>query len=312
MDLRKVNWKKGFKIVASAVGITVTIGVAIAIAVPVYAEFKMSFAMKDFRKYGVIGAYRHHYHHFFEKVDNLATADLQEEKLLRELASTKRELEIERSNASESEQKKDSHTVAGKLKKQAGSHLARVPDAISYRSPKNMQTHQLMVLGMEYFRKHDYEKSAVIFHDLMTRKEEVAYQRPDHFMVTAISWYKLKHFELASSYLDRVEKTADKGGSLYRQAILWKSLVRKSVGDGNGSQKLLTRLISYHPQSEEASLINGKRKPSSIPKVVEHHANAEHENHQSAPHGVEKAHGEHGSHHKPEAHSGDAHGGGHE
>ncbi len=299
MDLRKVNWKKGFKIGAAAVGITVAIGVTVRIAIPVYAEFKNSFAMKDFRKYGVIGAYRHHYHHFFEKVDNLATADQQEEKLLRELASTKRELEIERAKAAESEQQRDSHAVAGKLKKKAGSHLARVPDAISYQIPKNMQTHQLMVLGMEYLRKHDYEKSAVIFHDLMNRKEEVAYQRPDHFMVTAISWYKLKHFELASAYLDRVEKSAEKGGSLYRQAILWKSLVRKSVGDGHGSQKLLTRLISYHPQSEEASLINGKRKPSSIPKVVEHQAEEKHDSHH-------KADAHHG-----EAHS-EAHGGGHE
>jgi hypothetical protein len=294
------------------VGITVAIGVFVSIAIPVYAEFKTSFAMKDFKKYGVIGAYRHHYHHFFEKVDNLATADLQEEKLLRELASTKRELEIERAKATESEQKSESHQVAGKLKKQAGSHLARMPEAISYRAPKNMQTHQLVVLGMEYFRKHDYEKSAVIFHDLMTRKEETAYQRPDHFMVTAISWYKLKHFELASTYLDRVEKTAEKGGSLYRQAILWKSLVKKSVGDGNGSQKLLTRLISYHPQSEEASLINGKRKPSSLPKVLEHQAEPVHADQHSAPHGVEKAHGEHGSHHKADAHHGEAHGGGHE
>lgn len=307
MDLRKVNWKKGFKIGITATAVTAGIAGVIAVAVPVYAEFKTSFAMKDFKKYGVIGAYRHHYHHFFEKMDNLATADLQEEKLLRELALTKKELEIERNKSAEAEFSKESHQAAGKIKKQAGSHLARIPDGIDYEVPTNMQTHQLAVLGMEYFRKHDYEKSAVIFHDLMTRKEETHYQRPDHFMVTAISWYKLKHFEMASSYLDRVEKTADRRGELYRQAILWKSMIRKSVGDQKGAQQLLTRLISNHPQSEEASWINGKRRPSSIPKVVEHredHQEVKHQDHHEAKH---EDHHEvkHDDHHEAK------HGGGH-
>jgi len=266
VNLRNLVTKKAVLLAAASIGITAgCIGMAF-VMYPVYQEYKISFAAKEFKKYGVIETYRKRYHLFLEKMDNLATADMQEESLLRELAEVRKALEVEKTKHDEAEIHQESNKIAEHLKKQAGSPLARVPEGIEYEVPSNMMAHQLLVLGMEYFRKHDYEKSAVIFNDLMNRKDNLHYQTADHFMVTAISWFKIKHYELASNYLVKAQKSAEKGSALYRQSILWQAMVRKSLGDHQGSQRLLTQLISFHPQSEEAAMINGKRKPASHDK----------------------------------------------
>jgi tetratricopeptide (TPR) repeat protein len=277
VNLRNLVTKKAVLIGAAAVGITAgCIGMAF-VMYPVYQEFKGSFAAKEFKKYGLVETYRKRYHLFFEKMDNLATADMQEESLLRNLAEVRKELEVEKSKHDEVEIRKESNKIADHLKKHAGSHLARVPDGIEYEVPSNMMAHQLLVLGLEYFRKHDYEKSAMIFDELMNKKNDrnyQVYQKADHFMVTAISWYKIKHYDLAASYFEKAQKSTEKGSALYRQSILWQSMVRKAVGDQHGSQRLLTQLISYHSQSEEAAMINGKRKPASHSNV--HQKESEH------------------------------------
>ncbi len=299
MDLRKLNYKKAFIVTIALTGVAGVLGGAVLIGRPLLREINSSFAMKEFRKFGVIETYRKRYHLFFEKVDQLATADLHEEFLMRELAETRRDLEVEKAKTAEIEFRNQTKKIASHLKKKTGSHLARIPDGIEYEVPTTMQSYQLMVLGMEYFRKHDFEKSAMIFHDLMSRQEEQKYRRADHYLVTAISWYKLKHFEMASQYLELAEKNSTRGDQWYRQALLWKSMVRKSLGDNHGSQNLLTRLISYHPDSEEAALVNGMRKPASHAVEPEDHAESdEHAEHHAKPAAAHDTHGHSGGGHE--------------
>ena len=182
---------------------------------------------------------------------------------MRELASVQKDLDVEISKKSEVEAREETKEIAERLNTEAGSPIARIPDGIEYKVPPKVLPYQLQVLGMEYFRKHDYEKSAVIFHELTHLKEDAGFQNPDNYLVSAISWYKLKHYEMSTDYLRMTQKTAAPGSVLYREAFLWKAIVEKARGRKGESQKALTQLISYYPQSEEASWINQSRAPAS-------------------------------------------------
>lgn len=285
VDLHKLTNSKPFKYSIITLGATVAVAVFAFVGLPILKEFNSSFAMKEFKAHGVIGTYRMHYHKLFDQLENLANADAREQSLVRELASVQKELELEKSKNSENDSREETQQIAERLHTEAGSSIARIPDGIEYEAPTEILPHQLQVLGMEYFRKHDYEKSAVIFHELTHLKDEgTSYQKPDNYLVSAISWYKLKHFEMAADYLKLTQKTAEPGSTLYRESILWQSILEHSRGNKRGSQAALTRLMSLYPQSEEVKWINHKRAPASKKeeKEEEHHdahAEPKHEEH---------------------------------
>lgn len=269
VDWRKYTNKKSIKYGLAGFGSAMIVGAFFYVSMPVLHELNDSFAIKEFKKIGILGTYRKHYHHFFNTLEAIASADSREQTLVRELASVQKDLEVERSKNSENEAKKETHQIAERLKEEAGSSIAVVPDEIEYEVPTQILPHQLQVLGMGYFRKHDYEKSAVIFHELTHLKEDTGFQKPDNYLISAISWYKLKHFELASDNLKLTQKTATPGSELFRQSLVWQSILEDARGNKKESQKVLTRLMSLYPQSEEVKWINQKRLPASEEEVSE-------------------------------------------
>lgn len=263
VDWHKFRNNKSLKYTLAGVVGTVIGGVFVYCSLPVLHEFNDSFAMKEFKSIGIVATYRKHYHHFFNELESLATADAREQSLVRELASVQKDLEIERAKNFENESREETHKIAEHLKIEAGSEVARIPDGIKYTVPTQILPHQLQVLGMGYFRKQDYEKSAVIFHELTHLKEDAGFQKPSNYLISAISWYKLKHYEMATDYLKLTQKTSVQGSEIFRQSLLWQAVVENARGNKKESQKVLTRLISLYPQSEEVTWINRKRLPAS-------------------------------------------------
>jgi hypothetical protein len=251
-------------------GSAIALGAVFFISKPIFHEFNDSFAMKEFKAYGVIGTYRHHYHRFADKVNSLATADSREQHLIRKLASVQKDFELEKVKNTESEVKEQTTKIAERIHAEAGSSIARIPDGIEYEIPTQILPHQLLVLGMEYFRNQDYEKSAVIFHELTHLKEEAGFQKPKNYMISAISWYKLKHYELATDYIKLTQKTAETGSELYRQSLIWQAMLEKAKGNHHQSQEVLTKLISLFPQSEEVKWINQKQRTPASKKEESH------------------------------------------
>jgi len=186
VDWHKIAQNKSLKYVIAGTGIAGICGVFAILARPIYHEFKSSFAFQEFKQFGIVETYRRHYHHFFKEVDRFAVADQREENLVRELASARRDLEIERARNAEHEIEKETRMVAQKLKNQAGSPLARIPEGIEYEIPKNMLPHQLLVLGMEYFRTKQFEKSAVIFHELVSMKDDQSFQHAEYYLMPVV------------------------------------------------------------------------------------------------------------------------------
>lgn len=269
MDWHKLKNHKPLNYAIKGVFGSLFVGAFVYISMPVLHELNDSFAIKEFKSIGVVGTYRKHYHHFFDELEKLALADAREQSLVRELASVQKDLEIERAKNFEHATEKETHKIAEQLKVEAGSDIARIPDGITYQVPTTILPHQLQVLGIGYFRKQDYEKSAVIFHELTHLKDDTGFQKPSNYLISAISWYKLKHYELASDYLKLTQKTSVQGSEIFRQSLLWQAMVENARGNKNESQKVLTKLISLYPQSEEVTWVNQKRVPAS--KEESHH-----------------------------------------
>lgn len=265
MDWHKLKNHKALKYSLLAVAGTAVSAVFVLVSVPIVRELNDSFAFKEFKKIGVVATYRKHYHYFFDELEDLARADAREDSLVRELASVQKELEVERAKNFEIETGEETQKIAEQLKVETGSKIARIPDGIKYVVPTSILPHQLQVLGIGYFRKQEYEKSAVIFHELTHLKEDNSFQKPANYLISAISWYKLKHFEMASDYLKLTQKTSEQGSVLFRQSLLWQAVVENARGNKNESQKVLTRLISLYPQSEEVTWVNRKRTPAAAP-----------------------------------------------
>ncbi len=263
VDWRNFINKKSFKYSLAGFGSAMVAGVLFFVAKPIFHEINSSFAVKEFKTIGIVGTYRKHYHHFFDQLNKLSVADSREQDLVRELASVQQSFELEKAKNTENEVRKETKKIAETLKVEAGSPVARVPDGIEYNVPNQILPHQLQVLGMEYFRSQEYEKSAVIFTQLTKFDEDTSFQKPDNYLIAAISWYKLKHFENATEYLKLTQKHSKPGSVLFRQSLLWQSIVEKSRGNKGESQKALARLISNYPQSEEVDLINHSRMPAS-------------------------------------------------
>ena len=269
VDWRKFTHHKSFKFSLAGFGTAVIAGTFFYYGQPLFVEMNDSFAIKEFKQIGIVGTYRKHYHHFFDTIQSLANADLQHDALVRELASVQKELVVEKTKNTEIAEKEETEAVASRLETEAGSAIARIPDGIEYRVPAQILPHQLQVLGMEYFRKQDYEKSAVIFHELTHLKEDAGFQRPDNYLISAISWYKLKHYEMAADYLRLTQKLSEPGSTIYRESVLWEAMLEKARDNKKDSQKALTKLMSFYPQSEEVTWINqSSRIPASKSKVV--------------------------------------------
>jgi tetratricopeptide (TPR) repeat protein len=156
------------------------------------------------------------------------------------------------------------------LSYQTGSDVGRILASIPYRPPPHLLPAQLYTLGVSYFRAREYEKSAVIFTYLTGGVEHDAFQKPQNFLLTGITWYELDNYRLAKNFLDRVlEFPATQENLPYHaQARLWQALVAKQMGQNLESQIWLRELIDHHPRSLETQWINATesdRLPSSQP-----------------------------------------------
>jgi tetratricopeptide (TPR) repeat protein len=174
------------------------------------------------------------------------------------------------------------------LKEKTGTPTGRSLASISYSPPSHLLPKQLYTLGVDYFKKQDFEKAAVIFSFLSDLKGSDEFKTAKNFVMTGVAWYKLNNYASATEFFDRAleQKSSELNKEYLAKARLWKGIVADRLGQTSQSQKWLYDLIAKHPHSAEASWINGKPKTPAIPKQA--HAETPHE----APAQIEEAQNE--------------------
>ncbi len=146
-----------------------------------------------------------------------------------------------------------------KLNAETGAKVGRTLASLQYKAPTNLTHDQLYTLGVSYFKAGENEKAAVIFTWLTGLAGSDAFKTPRNLLMTGVAWYRLDNFETAQIYFDQVLKLADVAANLpyHAQARLWKALSSERVEKHHRAQFWLMELVDYHPQSMEASWVNG-------------------------------------------------------
>ncbi len=246
-----------------------------AVGKPVYSEYQSSFAAKEFKQYGVAGTYEKHFFSFLGRLHNLASLEQENEALQSRLARLEKEAVLHESAQAERDLASLNEQLEMKLKSETGSSEARIPQGLTYEVPEHLNHNQLYTLALGYFRKQEYEKSAVIFTYLIGLPDDHAFQRAENYLMNAISWFNLKDYLRASKLVAEAQKRSQKTNPVHRKAILWQAMVEKALGKEKLAQSTLLYFLGQYPHSEETQMINGKRKPA---QADAHDANAHQNN----------------------------------
>jgi len=256
--------KASFRYATAGFSAAVVGGLLYYVGVPVAREFNDSFAMKEFRQYGVLGTYRHHFFSCFERFHDLANLENENESLKSQLALLEKRATLENSEKAEQELAAMNSILEKKVKLQAGSEDAHLPQSILYQVPPHLTPAQLYTLALAYFRKQEFEKTVTLLNALFELPADPRYQTAENFLLSGISWYNLKNYELARKNVDASVGHSSVKEDVHRQAMLWAAIVEKAEGKNQLAQARLLRFIGDYPHTAEARWVNGGRAPAKV------------------------------------------------
>jgi tetratricopeptide (TPR) repeat protein len=258
----------------TAIAASVVTLLAWKVGVPVFEEFKSSFAMREFKEFGIYGTYKKHFFAFTDQLDDLARMDRENDELQQKVAHLEKKVTLNETRQAERELASLNEMLEERLRDDAGSELAIAMRTITYEIPNNLSYAQLYSLALGYFKKEDFEKSALLFHHLLELKEESKYRTAENYLLSGISWFKLHNFHLAARDIKDAKEGSRPSDSIHGSAILWEALVQKNLGKNRVSQEILLKYIETYPHTEESALVNGsgKMKDKKSEKNTEEHS----------------------------------------
>ena len=187
--------------------------------------------------------------------------DLENQRLKLENAQLRLRLESSNFETSVARSKELTEAYASQIEKSAGNRVGRTIASISYQPPTHLLPQQLHALGVSQFRAHEYDKAAKIFTLLSELAKDDTYKTSAHRLLTGVTWYRLKNWDMADTYFDQVltqsgERPSDTELKHLAQARLWKALLAHQRGRKSEAQTWMNELVEHHPRSPEAGWIN--------------------------------------------------------
>ena len=254
--------KPAFKYASAGFALAIVGYGMLCVGRPIAQEFNESFAMKEFREYGVVGTYRKHFFSFFDRIQGLSHLEAENDALKVQIAKLEAEQTIEEATKAERDIASLNSMLEKHVKSQTGSKAARVPQSIGYEMPGHLTSSELYPLALAYFRKQEFVKSATILDHLLTLPDNRRYETAENYLMSGISWYHLKNYNLAHKQINEAKKHSIAKNVIHRQSVLWDALVEKAEGKARSAQLKLLHFIGEYPHSEESSWINGGRSPA--------------------------------------------------
>jgi hypothetical protein len=217
---------------------------------------------------GLFGIYVDAFHSIQDKVDQLARAQQENDRLRLENANLRLQTEALRFNCDAKMASTSTKETEQKLEKMTGAPMGRIPASIQYRPPSHLLPPQLYTLAISYFKGHEHEKAAVIMSMLTGLKDNDAYRTPENYLIAGVAWYHVDNLELADQYFEKVLKAPSNSETLRYQAHarLWKGLIAEREHKHLKSQYWLQDLLDHHPQSTEAAWVNPAKEVKHAPQ----------------------------------------------
>ncbi len=233
------------------------------VGTPVVEEFRGSFAMKEFKQLGVYGTYKKHFFSFIDRVDEFAILDRENRQLNKKLAELEKDQILGDAARATRDLASLNETLEESLKNEAGSELGTALHSIKYEVPSHLAVHQLHALAVGHFRREDHEKAAMVLHHLLTLKDDSQFRKPENYLMSGISWFHLKNFNLALRDFRESIRLSQKGEAGHRKGMFWQALCYRSLGKKAQAEKTMLHFIELYPNSDEADWLNSKRRPAS-------------------------------------------------
>ena len=194
-------------------------------------------------------------------VHEIRRLDLENQRLKLENAQLRLRLESSTFETSVARSKELTEAYAAETEKSAGSRVGRTLASITYQPPTHLLPRQLHALGVSQFRAQEYDKSAKIFTLLSELSKDDTYKTPSHWLLTGVTWYRLRNWDMADVYFDQVlsrsaEHPSEGELKYLAQARLWKALSAQQRGQKARAQSWMKELVEHHPRSPEARWIN--------------------------------------------------------
>lgn len=222
------------------------------------------------------------------KADEIKRASLENERLRLENMNLRKWGEQIRFECTASEAERGTKLRSTKLSEETGVRVGRILASIPYQPPAHLLPPQLHTLAVAYLKAGENEKAAVIFTFLTGMEDNEPFRTSRNYLMTAVSWYRLDHLQLADQYLDLAIQSQEEDEAAYpyqAQARLWRAVVAERLKDHRRSQKWLKELVDHHPKSVEASWVNPNAETARVPagrkahkKAADHHGEGKHEN----------------------------------
>jgi len=191
------------------------------------------------------------------KIDGIRRLDLENSKLKLENAQLRVRLETSVFQCTTDGSKQITEKVGAATRDTTGSKVGRTLASIGYKIPSHLLPDQLHALGVSYLKAREFEKAAVIFTMLGQLPKDESFKTPAHKVLTGLTWYRLKNWDMADLYFDQVLQMEGDAVLQYQaQSRLWKALIAHNRGVPAKEQFWLQELVDYHPQSPEAFWIN--------------------------------------------------------
>jgi tetratricopeptide (TPR) repeat protein len=254
--------KPAFRYASAGFAVAIFGYLGYSIGVPVGQEFSDSFAMKEFKQYGVVGTYRNHFFSSFDKFQDLAGLATENENLKAQLALIEKKQTLEDTDRTERDLASMNELLEKKVKEQGGSGEARLPQTLGYEVPPHLMPSQLYTLALAYFRKQEFEKTVGLLDHLFKLPDDRHYETSENYLLSGISWYHLKNYTIARAQIHEANQRSKVYDTVHRQALIWDAMVEKSEGKNQVAQAKLLHFIGEYPHAIESTWINGGRAPA--------------------------------------------------
>lgn len=210
-----------------------------------------------------------------EKFKAVQQAEIRNTWLELENANLKVELEKAKFSCRYGSAQKTTEKGRREIQAKSGSLVGRTLASIDFTPPAQLSPEQLYIMALAYLKGREDEKAAYVLTQLVEMQDTDTFKTAQNYLLTGVTWYRLKNYKLADQYLALALKLPEGKASIAYQARarLWKAVVAKAMGQESKSQFWMTELVDHNPHSMEAEWINSEKGGSSErqPASSNHH-----------------------------------------
>lgn len=197
----------------------------------------------------------HHWHDWQNHLGLFQELDVEFRRTALENSRLRQNLEELQFSCAERLGHDQTEALATKAKRETGSSLGRSLASLHYEMPKHLLPNQLQALGIQYYKKNEFDKAAVILTKLSEYADEPTFKQGEHTLLAGMAWYHLENHEFADLYFRRTLEAPDSDERWKARAGVMRAVLAHQKKDKAAVDAALKVVLGRFPETEEARWI---------------------------------------------------------